>query len=186
MWRRHPADRLWTERSAQHNGVDGIVGSFGNGTDGWGSGGGHHWRGSTATYDDDDVVAGLGGSINYDGSLDGGGGSGKEELLEYPCRPSTTKKFKQIRSSLTKLLGSSKWCVYFKWWFSCELRDFFVASGCCVVIHEIKCINSSIHNASVSVVLWGTWMWMNCRPSTTKLTIFFHPLVVTTSGHHLV
>jgi hypothetical protein len=86
--------------------------------------------------------------------------------------------------------------------------------GCCVVIHEIKCINSSIHDASVSVVLRGTWMWMNCRPSTTKLiiffhprvvttskltiffhprvvttsklTIFFHPLVVTTSGHHLV
>jgi hypothetical protein len=40
----------------------------------------------------------------------------KEELLEYPTsRPSTTKKFKQIRSSLTKLLGSSKWCAYFKW-----------------------------------------------------------------------
>jgi hypothetical protein len=105
----------------------------------------------------------------------------EEELLEYPCRPSTTKKFKQIRSSLTKLLGSSKWCAYFKWWFSCELRDFFAAAGFCVVIHEIKCINSSIHNASVSVVLWGTWMWMNCRPSTTKLTIFFHPRVVTTS-----
>ncbi len=43
-------------------------------------------------------------------------------------------------------------------------------------------------------------MWMNCKPSTTKLTIFFHPrvvttskltiffhpLVVTTSGHHLM
>jgi hypothetical protein len=39
----------------------------------------------------------------------------EEELLEYLCRPSTTKKFKQIRSSLTKLLGSSKWCAYFKW-----------------------------------------------------------------------
>jgi hypothetical protein len=24
-------------------------------------------------------------------------------------------------------------------------------------------------------------MWMNCRPSTTKLTFFFHPRVVTTS-----
>ncbi len=24
-------------------------------------------------------------------------------------------------------------------------------------------------------------MWMNCKPSTTKLTIFFHPRVVTTS-----
>jgi hypothetical protein len=39
----------------------------------------------------------------------------EELLLEYPCRPSTTKKFKQIRNSLTKLLGGSKWCAYFKW-----------------------------------------------------------------------
>jgi len=95
-------------------------------------------------------------------------------------RPSTTKKFKQIWSSLTKLLGSSKWCAYFKWWFSCELKDFFAGGSCCVVIHEIKCINNSIHDASMSVVLWGIWMWMNCRPSTTKLTFFFHPWVVTT------
>jgi len=39
----------------------------------------------------------------------------KDELLEYPYRPSTTEKFEQIRNSLTKLLGSSKWCAYFKW-----------------------------------------------------------------------
>ncbi len=101
---------------AQHNGTGGTAGSSGNGTDGWGSGSGHHERGSAFAYDDDDdVVAGSRGSTDYDGSLDGGGGSERGGAARVPCRPSTTKKFKQIRSSLTKLLGSSKWCAYFKW-----------------------------------------------------------------------
>ncbi|CAK9211984.1 unnamed protein product [Sphagnum jensenii] len=62
-----------------------VAGSSGNGTDGWGSGSGHHGRGSAAAYDDDDdVVAGLGGSTDYDGSLDGGGGFGRGGAAGVP------------------------------------------------------------------------------------------------------
>jgi hypothetical protein len=72
----------------QHNGTGGTVGSSGNGTDGWGSRGGHHGRGSTATYDDDDddVVVGLGGLADYDGSLDGGGGSERGGTAGVPLQ----------------------------------------------------------------------------------------------------
>jgi len=75
--------------SAQHNGANGTAGSSGNGTDGWGSGGGHHGRGSATAYDDDDDdddVAGLGGSADHDGSLDGGGGSGRGGVAGVPLQ----------------------------------------------------------------------------------------------------
>jgi len=73
---------------AQHNGAGGTAGSSGNGIDSWGSGGGHHGRGLTAAYDDDDddVVAGSRGSADYDGSLDGGGGSGRGGAAGIPLQ----------------------------------------------------------------------------------------------------
>ncbi|CAK9854867.1 unnamed protein product [Sphagnum jensenii] len=73
--------------SAQHDGADETTGSSGNGTNGWGSRGGHHGRGSTTAYDDDDdVVAGSGGSADHDGSLDGGGGSGRGGAAGVPLQ----------------------------------------------------------------------------------------------------